>query len=37
MDLKVVLNKKYGGYGLSKRAMDRLEELGCPGIKEFWA
>lgn len=32
MPVKVVYNACFGGFGLSKKAMERLRELGVPGI-----
>lgn len=33
--MKVVLNKCYGGYGLSRKAVDRLVELGSQEAKRY--
>lgn len=32
-EAKVVINKRHGGYGLSRKAIERLIELGCEEAK----
>ena len=40
--MKIVINRQYGGFGLSREAFLRLRELGCeaainePDLGEFW-
>lgn len=34
MSTKVVYNACYGGFNLSKLALERLAELGCPGASD---
>jgi len=34
--MKVVINRKYGGFGLSQRALDRYNELTDRNVKYHW-